>query len=116
MSLAVGPFRIISDKDTWQLNRFFKPDMDRVADATLPNLDTAGSASIAGADVTFKAAVQGNHQVALIWADDSEAVAELARFGVSLASDEVGIRIRLSGTASASAASKIPTGSLQIGL
>jgi hypothetical protein len=116
MALVVGPFaNITTGADSWSLSRFFTPDMDRVGEATLKR-DATGSITIAGTDVDFRANVEATHQVELVWPnDDTDAVTDLSRFGIRINPDEVGVRLRLRGTATARAAAKLPVGSLSLG-
>lgn len=115
MPLVVGPFTINSGKDAWSLEGTFNRDVDTVADATLLDVATHQPFTIGDVDVRFKAAADVKHQIELVWPENTTGTAELSAFGIALAADEVGVRVRLVGQASASAAAKVPTGPVAVG-
>jgi hypothetical protein len=116
MSLTVGPFTIDSANDSWSLERFFKPEMETVVDVSLPKIGTTQSLTLASTDVIFTGNAGATQQIELLWPIHPKVAEELSPFGIELESGEVGVRVRLSGTATASAAATLPTGPVKIGL
>ena len=116
MPLVVGPVRIISDLDAWSLERLFNRDMDRVADVTLIDVSPSRTLAFGSRTVKFTADGEVTHQIELLWPDEDTTIAALAPFDISVPDDHVGVRIRLAGAASASAAARVPSGALKIGL
>ena len=116
MSLIVGRFQINSDLDAWSLERLFNRDMDRVADITLLDVGRSRTLALRGTTIAFTADAEVTHQIELLWPDQDTTIAALAPFDITVPDDHVGVRIRLAGAASASAAARVPSGALKIGL
>jgi hypothetical protein len=116
MSLVVGPFRLDTDNDAWSRQSFFSRDVDTVADLTLADTTVSAGPSFGNVSVKFTASAQATHQVELVWPDDEHAVKKLQAFGIDVSPSEVGVRVRLHGSAEAKASARLPAGPLKIGI
>jgi hypothetical protein len=115
LPLGNGKINLDFDKSVWPLDGHFTRDMDDIVEAAL-ELDAGKSFTVgAGADVVFTAKASGGHHIELVWPEREDERQRLATFGVILDGTEVGVRVMLEGTASASVAAKVPVGAIKVG-